>query len=70
MNLVTCVQMVAGRMKLDNHFVMTVIMGNLQGEKELPAVGNVVSRIFSLFHHAGIYLKFGIICRWNSLSNL
>ena len=45
MDLVTCVQMVAGRMKLDNHFATNVIMGNLQGEKELSAVGNVVSII-------------------------
>ena len=55
MNLVNCVQMVPGRVKLDNHFVTSVIMGNLQGEKELPAVVNVVSRIFGQFHRAGFY---------------
>ena len=58
MNLVNCVQMVPGRVKLDNHFVMNVIMGNLQGEKELPAVVNVVSRIFIQFHHAGLYVLY------------
>ena len=46
MDPVTCVQMVAGRMKLDNHFATNVIMGNLQGEMALPAVASVVSSVF------------------------
>ena len=55
MNLVTCVQMVAGRMNQGNHFVMNVIMGNLQGEMELPTEVNVVRRIFTM---QAIYLSF------------
>ena len=56
MNLVTCVQTVAGRMKLDNHSVTSVIMGSPQGEKEPPAVVNVVSIQFCMSSPAGFYL--------------
>ena len=57
MDLVTCVQMVPGRMKLDNHFATNVIMENLQGEKEPPAVGNVVSKIFGQVHLTFIFFR-------------
>ena len=63
MDLVTCVQMAAGRMKLDNHIVTNVIMGNPQGEKELTVVGSVVSRISDQFHHAGFHFHF----IWNKM---
>ena len=43
MNLVTCVQMVAGRMKLENHFVTNVKSDMSQERKELPVVMAVVS---------------------------
>ena len=45
MNLVTCVQMVAGRMKLENHFVTHVISDMSQERKELPVVMTVVSTV-------------------------
>ena len=35
MDLVTCVQMVAGRMKLESHFVTHVKLDMLQEKKEL-----------------------------------
>ena len=57
MDLVTCVQMVAGRIKLDNHIVTNAIMGNLQGEKEPPAVANVVSKIFGQVQLAFIFFR-------------
>ena len=45
MNLVTCVQMVAGRMKLDNHFVTNVKGVMSQERKELPVAMIVVSKV-------------------------
>ena len=42
-NLAGCVQMAPGRMKLDNHFAINVIMGNPRGEMEPQTVVNVVS---------------------------
>ena len=45
MNLVTCVQMVAGRMKLDNHFVMNVSGVISPREVELQMTVNVVSKV-------------------------
>ena len=44
MDLVTSVQMVAGRMKLDNHSVTNVKSDISQERKELPAARIVVSR--------------------------
>ena len=43
MNLVTCVQMVAGRMKLDNHYVIHVKLDMSQQRMELPVAMTVVS---------------------------
>ena len=43
MNLVTCVQMVAGRMKLENHFVTNVKSDMSQDRKELLVATIVVS---------------------------
>ena len=45
MNLVTCVQMVAGRMKLENHSVTHVKLDTLQERKELPVAMIVVSKV-------------------------
>ena len=47
MNLVNCVQMVAGRMKLDNHFV-TNVRGAISPRKvELQMTVNAVSDVYS-----------------------
>ena len=43
MNLVTCVQMVVGRMKLENHFVTHVKLDMSPERKELPVAMIVVS---------------------------
>ena len=43
MDLVTCVQMVAGKMKLESHFVTHVKWDMSQERKELPVAMIVVS---------------------------
>ena len=45
MDLVTCVQMVAGRMKLESHFVISVKSDMSQERKVLPVAMIVVSTV-------------------------
>ena len=56
MSLVTCVQMVAGRMKLDNHFVTNVRGAILPREVELRMTVNVVSDVISICSRSIVHI--------------
>ena len=58
MDLVTCVQMVAGRMKQENHFVINVKLVMSQERKELPVAMTVVSTVIFW----GTYMFWKALC--------